>query len=317
MSVEYNQLQKALEYYEFNIPIPEEGLINYLVKRGFGDDVFIVEGEKIPCFSYLVKEKNETLRKIMEDGKRESEIKVCESITKTGFNILMRYYGYGKVKIDETNVSDVLMVCVCYNELELVERCKEYLEKNMKITLIQEIFNKIPCGTVLNDLKIFFNDYMIIYGNKLLEDSLLMNNNIKILEYLLSIDSLVVKSDKYIVEQLNKFSDKIPTKRTIDDIVKSENNKLTELGKSIKYKRIYIDPKPTKDEEFNELFYLYCLSHEIKNKWLKNEEDYKTELKKFELDKFIPELLRNKVILILTNTVDLINDFNLKYDSIY
>lgn len=304
---------------EFSLPIPEEGLINYLVKEGFSDDVFVVGEERIPCISCLVKDKNETLRKIMEDIHREKEIRISEEVSKIGFEVLLRYYGYGKVIINENNVVDTLVASVCYKEEKLVYKCKAFIKTHPSIELIQEIYNRVPFGNVVDELKLSLKDYMEIYGYKLLDDSILMRNNIEILKYLLSIDNLVIKSNDYIVGQLNKFADRIPIKRTSENNEKSEIDELRLLFDNNKMNRIYIDPKPTANEGFNKLFYCYCLCHnEMKNKWIRSEENYKIELKKFEsisLEKCVCKLLRSKVVLTLSNTVDLINDFNLKYDD--
>lgn len=307
------------EMIEFSLPIPEEGLINYLATKGFSDDVFVVGEERIPCISYLVKDKNETLRKIMEDIHREKEIRISEEVSKIGFEVLLRYYGYGKVIINENNVVDTLVASVCYKEEKLVYKCKDFVETHPNIPLIQEIFDFIPCGRVLDYFKEIFKDYMMIYGYKLLDDSILMRNNIEILKYLLSIDNLVIKSNDYIVGQLNKFADRIPIKRTSENNEKSEIDEIKKMVNDNEMNRIYIDPQPTANEGFNKLFYCYCLCHnEMKNKWIRSEENYKIELKKFEsisLEKCVCKLLRSKVVLTLSNTVDLINDFNLKYDD--
>lgn len=180
-------------------------IIARMIESGYSDLVFVAEREEIPSICLFMCHSNERLKKIIEDPKAEAKIVLPDHISKRSFLLLSCYYGYGVVDINEENVCDLLNCCICFNEVNLMNICLKYIKshENKKLVVdVLNIFNLIP-KYYLNDLEIVLIDYIQINCCEILNDKNVLNSLLlDDLKFIISIDNLLVPSEKYLLDKI-------------------------------------------------------------------------------------------------------------------
>lgn len=132
----------------------------------------IIENEEINSMKYVFTKRNDMLELLINDENSNGKIKLFEKCTKQGFFALENYYFDGSIDINENNCFDILMICCCYNEEELLKECKNYLFNNIcddilnKILIDDIIINHNNCEDIKNEIE----KYIIKNGNEILQN---------------------------------------------------------------------------------------------------------------------------------------------------
>lgn len=96
-----------------------------MMNEGFNDIILSIENEDIPAISSILCVSNQRLKSIIKDEQVEDVVALPELITKKAFSLLTIYYGYGTIDIEEENVCELLLCCICLNEEYLFSECRK------------------------------------------------------------------------------------------------------------------------------------------------------------------------------------------------
>lgn len=101
-------------------------LIYELVENGFGDLKVIVENKEFLTVKSIFCGNNEIFTTLVNDTKFPGYLELYDGCSEIGFRCLEKYYGNGKVVIDESNCIDILSICAYYDEEKLLKECGKY-----------------------------------------------------------------------------------------------------------------------------------------------------------------------------------------------
>lgn len=95
-----------------------------------------------------------------------------------GFYALEGFYCGDDVIINEKNLIDILFICVCYNEENLLKKCVDYILSNRNNEIFNKILmkRKILSDKNLNEIKNIIDNYIKIDGYKLIKNDSIYNN---------------------------------------------------------------------------------------------------------------------------------------------
>lgn len=208
-----------------------------MLNEGYNDIVLLIEGEEVSSVSSLLCISNDRLKSIIEDDKVEKQILLPYQVTKNAFSLLCNYYGYGLIEINEENVSEVLMCCICLNEMKLLSICEKYVLNHENERIIMGILNlmeNIP-ENYLCTMKLRMNDYISLNCTSFLNNNeILKNLRFENLEYILKIDNLLIPDEKYLLDKiLNHYNESIK-------IIEDKDKKYNEIMKNLNWKKINI-----------------------------------------------------------------------------
>lgn len=131
-------------------------MIRILSKNGYSDLEVIVCGERICTMKCFFCYYNNTFNKIINDYKFNGCIELFEKCSKEGFYYLESYYSGEIINLNENNVIDIIIICICYNEEGLLNDCIKFINNNMNEKILKEI--------IMN--KEFFYDKNMNYINE-------------------------------------------------------------------------------------------------------------------------------------------------------
>lgn len=148
---------------------------DFLIENGLDKVTIRVGGENftiIKAFFCC----NELLYNIIKENKNDKAIKLSSVCTKVGFKSLRTYYGYSVVIIDENNIIDIIRICECYNEKDLLKECIKYIRRHFIFDIVLKLINN---NSILEykDLLGIKNDvlsYISEFGNDIFDESIMI-----------------------------------------------------------------------------------------------------------------------------------------------
>lgn len=217
------------------------------MSKGYGDVKFSVRGEEVEGVKSIICSKNSTLSTIINDEKAFNVIPIEERIHVESFKMLLSYYGYGKIILDDENVSNLLYCCLCYFEMNLGNKCKEYILNYLCVNLIIDLLKNVNPSLIENDsgeFKIKIESYIRENSVKLLSEAKSLSLPIDILDYINSICELVEQNDGFSLENISKYYNK-----TIKSLCEKKEERLL---KKIKELSEILDEHYIKYDKMNE-----------------------------------------------------------------
>lgn len=164
--------------------------------------------EEILCSKSILCGFNDSFAELIKDSKFTGTISLYEGCSSSAFYNLEKFYGSGQISLDESNVIDLLLICVIYKEIQLLKKCKDYVINHLSINIIIHILNKVNLlfeKNKNNDIKEVILDYLCLYGRKLLYDNIITNLTINALEFILSIPNLIIQNETYLLKQIFNY----------------------------------------------------------------------------------------------------------------
>lgn len=148
--------------------------------------------------------KNNVFASLINDEHCEEEIELYSIVTPEAFELLLVYYGRGVVNVDDNTVCDLMLLCFCYNEMELFKKCKKYVVDHMNLTIAKHFLDILPN---INDKKFkeiidIVREFLLGNGWEFLESGEIYDMNIPALKLILSIPYLVVNDEKEVLSNL-------------------------------------------------------------------------------------------------------------------
>lgn len=174
-----------------------------MIEFGLSDFSLLFEnGEKLNGIKSILCYSNEIFRKVLEDPQVEDPVPVAETISKESMILLFKYYGGGKVEIDEDNVSGLLLLSLYYNEKELFNELKSYAINHMNEKIVKDLLNSKVSTGILDKLCFSFiqNNAYLMLENEILNEICLNG-----LKYILSLDNVIMKSENSLLSSLLKY----------------------------------------------------------------------------------------------------------------
>lgn len=174
-----------------------------MIEFGLSDFSLLFEnGEKLNGIKSILCYSNEIFRKVLEDPQVEDPVPVAETISKESMILLFKYYGGGKVEIDEDNVSGLLLLSLYYNEKELFNELKSYAINHMNEKIVKDLLNSKVSTGILDKLCFSFiqNNAYLMLENEILNEICLDG-----LKYILSLDNVIMKSENSLLSSLLKY----------------------------------------------------------------------------------------------------------------
>lgn len=175
-----------------------------MTNKCFSDIDIEIDGEIIPCVKAFLCYKNPIFNKLISDPQCPSPLPLSDSVTKHGFMLLLRYYGYGSIEINVKNVMEILRICIMYNENYLLKICKEFIEKHFNEDLIKELL--ITTEYLQNNYMITTNNllqnYLQYNGYDIFCKSELYNLPITSVKYILSIPGLIIPDENELLNRI-------------------------------------------------------------------------------------------------------------------
>lgn len=117
-------------------------IINMLSKMGFAD-MKLKLGENIfKCVKNLLSSQNPLFSQLLNDSMNETnELTLSSKCSVESIQLLITYYGFGEIEIDNENVIDLLKTCVYYNETKLIDICTEYISNHFSLDILIDLLN--------------------------------------------------------------------------------------------------------------------------------------------------------------------------------
>lgn len=167
--------------------------------------------------------------------------------------MLMQYYGGGKVNLTEKNVGCLLLLCLYYNEKELLVRLKKYAIMHMNAEIVKELLNNSGSlkMEIISDVCQNCDLYIKENGNLFSDSKILKDFNINGIKHILSIPNLLVNDENKILNGLVEYY-KV-NQKAIEGNTDMKNG-YKELFEYINWKEIKIKTLPFDDlKPFNTL----------------------------------------------------------------
>lgn len=224
-------------------------MIEMLVSKGYGDVRFDVGGEEVEGVKSLICSKNQTLASIINDEKVDSVIPIYERIKMNSFKMLLRYYSYGKIILTNENVCNLLYCCLCYNEIDLSDKCKEYILNHLSIELVISLLENLETKLIDNDkgeFQIKVESFIRDNSVKILSEPNTLSLSIEALEYINSVSHVVEKEGGFSLQNISKYYNNI-----IGKVYEKKQEKLIKNIKELNnlLDKNYIDYKKINEED--------------------------------------------------------------------
>lgn len=211
----------------------------YSLARQFADNNFAdlkikADDKEIMSSKAVLYNSNPIFRKLIIDEKFEGEIELAAGCSIETFLEIEKYYSGGYMHVDASNVCEILLFCIYYNEITIKEKC-EYFIKNhlneemmLKLFKITHILNNSNEKELI-DFKMIIEKYLNENNYKLLKErKYLKELKIEEIEMILKSEKLLIKNENWLLEELYWWYEKMLI--NINDI--NENEK--EIEKELK-----------------------------------------------------------------------------------
>lgn len=155
-----------------------------------------------------------------------------EGCNENGFNILMKFYLNEEIDINNSNIFDILLICVCYDEEELLNYCIDYMKENLNEEFAISLLTKsvIIKSKYFKEFEIFLNDYLIKYGYILLRKENILKFSIENIQYILNRNEMIINEIE-LLESLLLFMKEKGSRKEICEIISNLNvNKINING---------------------------------------------------------------------------------------
>lgn len=181
--------------------------MNHLVNQNYGDVMFNVQGERMRGIRMLICSQNEALNQIISDPLATSVIDISPDVSPSSFSLLLTYYGYGAIKIDDDNVVDMIVICVSYGETSLLNVCIKYLHDHFNYKLAFDLFSnlKILNSRNLEETKKLIQSYIPIVGSYIIDSDIFYQLDPQIIEDILRTNNLITESEEFLVEKISSY----------------------------------------------------------------------------------------------------------------
>lgn len=137
-------------------------LINELISKGLGDLIVKVDGQEYETIKSIFCGSNSTLLSLVNDDKFNGKLELYDGCNENGFKCLEKYYGYRIVDINQSNVIDILSICMYYDEYNLLKECVRYIKQHINDEMITLLLSKkeILKSDYLKDIHNSTNEYI-------------------------------------------------------------------------------------------------------------------------------------------------------------
>lgn len=154
-----------------------------IVENGYGDLIVLVDGERITSVKSILCCANTIFKSLIDDERFSGILELFEGCSKLGFLCLEKYYGGGRLEINEMNCVDILCICVYYNEMQLLQECKtyyyflfinRYIKNNLTTNVMTKLLNNIDIlkSNYLVELHDITSEYILHQSSQLLNESI-------------------------------------------------------------------------------------------------------------------------------------------------
>lgn len=126
-------------------------LCRKLVENGFGDIKVKIRENVILSVRSILMNGNETLKKLIEDVHFVGFIELYEECDEIGYYEMEKYYGGGDVVMEESNVCEILLFCLCYKDDEIYFDCLNFIKNNINDEILLKLIH--ICNLFPNSLK--------------------------------------------------------------------------------------------------------------------------------------------------------------------
>lgn len=82
--------------------------------------------------------------------------------------MLLKYYGYGIVDINDNNIIDIYITSIILNELKLKNVCENYINNNLSVKIVKNLLHYLSDSSIniSCDIIIKLNNFISLNGNK-------------------------------------------------------------------------------------------------------------------------------------------------------
>lgn len=154
--------------------------------------------------------RNPIFKQLILDNKDEEVISLNLSITTDVFIEIEKYYGGGTVVVNDRNIMVFLKFCYFYEEYNLFKKCKHFIVNHMNYELMVEVLKFISLiqakefGDIKNEIDKYYQLHCYIYFN----NNIYLNFDVESLEYILSLQHIIIKSENYLLDKVVEYYDK-------------------------------------------------------------------------------------------------------------
>lgn len=215
-----------------------------MLNEGYNDVVLLIENEEVCSVSSILCVSNTRLKAIIKDEKAVGKISLPEKITRKAFCMLCRYYGYGMVEIDEENVCELLMCCICLDEENLLVKCKEFILSHLNNRVVVDILNEMNYlpDNYLSDIKTTICDYVCLNCISIFDDNIIFKKlHLDNINMIIRLENLLIPCEKYLLDKIIKHYHE-----NIENIENKEAE-YNEVLKNLNWKEIKFSEMSEKD----------------------------------------------------------------------
>lgn len=215
-----------------------------MLYRGYNDVVLLIENIEVNSITSILCVSNSRLNAIINDEKADTKISLPDYITRKAFSLLCRYYGYATIDIDEENVTELLICCICLNEPNLLSKCKNFILSHLNNKLVIDIINQIMYlpKEYLNDLKTAVCDYICLNCTSILDNENLFGKlYLDHINFIVNLENLLIPSEQYLLDKILKHYN-----YGIENI-ENKNEEYNETIEKLNWKKININEIGDKD----------------------------------------------------------------------
>lgn len=150
-------------------------LIHYLVSQGEGDCKFIVDGTELYGIKSILRSSNYKMREIIDNATDKNNIVLSSPVTAYGLYELMRYYGHGKLKLQENTVVTIYLTVQYFRDVDLETKLTDFIIDHLTSNLIIAT-HILKCFSYFVDLNIQakLNQILIFNGYKYFSDCIII-----------------------------------------------------------------------------------------------------------------------------------------------
>lgn len=120
---------------------------------------------------------NGTIAKLYSEAQPDQPYSLPDIIPANGFKLLLRYYGYGIIDIDENNAVDVLFTSLCVGDMYLFDLILTYTTNHISLTICKAFLELLPKFDqhLISNLEEMICSYLVENGFELLNQSIFIN----------------------------------------------------------------------------------------------------------------------------------------------
>lgn len=216
--------------------------------QDYSDIVFLVNNEEVPAIKSDICMYNEELKRRINEKQGETKILLPAEVTKKAFILLNYYYGNVDIDINEDNVSELLLCCICLNDDSLMIDCKNYILSHLNNKLAVEILNMMEfIPESLDNMKSVVDEYIKINWVSICDDeNMLKYLRLSNFEYAYSLKDLLIPSNEYLLaKQLKHYHERI-------EDMENKRKKYNDVLKLLNWNEIDLQNIDAKDLEIIE-----------------------------------------------------------------